>query len=128
MSKGANASARETWRHVREEPPTDHLVEANGLFGRKWHPVVLYHLLVAGPMGFAELEERIADVSSKMLSESLETLEEDLGLVDREIVSDRPLRVEYSLTARGAALEPVLEALLEWSRTHGGSPREDQDE
>jgi len=41
------------------------------------------------------------------------------GIVDREIVSDQPVRVRYSLTERGRALEPVVSAVLTWGATHG---------
>jgi len=81
--------------------------------GRKWHLRIVYHLLSDGPMGFSALNGSLDGVSSKMLSESLSALEEQ-RLVSREIVSDQPVRVEYSLTERGAALEPAVAALLRW--------------
>ena len=81
--------------------------------GRKWHLRIVYHLLRDGPMGFSALKHSLDGVSSKMLSESLSSLEEE-HLVAREIVSDQPVRVEYSLTERGAALERAVAALLRW--------------
>jgi len=86
--------------------------------GRKWHLRIVYQLLENGPMGFSELKSEVVGVSSKMLSESLTRLEDD-GLVDREIVSDQPVRVEYSLTERGRALEPVVSAVVEWGAEYG---------
>jgi len=87
------------------------------LLGRKWHLRIVYHLLEDGPLGFSALKDRLDGVSSKMLSESLSSLEDD-SLVDRNIVSDQPVRVEYSLTERGAALERVVEELLRWDAEH----------
>ncbi|WP_424017509.1 winged helix-turn-helix transcriptional regulator [Halorientalis pallida] len=84
--------------------------------GRKWHPVVVARLLDDGPMGFATLAESIAEVSNTVLSDSLEDLE-DSGVVDRRIVSERPLRVEYALTPRGESLEPVIDAMAAWGRS-----------
>ncbi|ACV11026.1 transcriptional regulator, HxlR family [Halorhabdus utahensis DSM 12940] len=81
--------------------------------GRKWHLRIVYHLLEAGPMGFSALKRVLDGVSSKMLSESLSALEAQ-RIVAREIVSDQPVRVEYSLTDRGSALEPAIAALLQW--------------
>ncbi|WP_135665841.1 winged helix-turn-helix transcriptional regulator [Halorhabdus rudnickae] len=81
--------------------------------GRKWHLRIVYHLLEDGPLGFSDLKGSLDGISSKMLSESLSSLEDE-RLVAREIVSDQPVRVEYSLTDRGAALEPAVEALLRW--------------
>jgi DNA-binding HxlR family transcriptional regulator len=86
--------------------------------GRKWHLRIVYRLLEDGPMGFSALKSAITGVSSKMLSESLTRLEDD-GLVDRAVVSDQPVRVEYSLTDRGRGLEPVVSAVIEWGTEHG---------
>ncbi len=86
--------------------------------GRKWHLRIVYRLLADGPMGFSALKDEVAGVSSKMLSESLTRLEEE-ELVDREIVSDRPVRVEYSLTERGRALEPVVSSVVTWGTEYG---------
>ncbi|RLM95281.1 helix-turn-helix domain-containing protein [Haloarcula sp. Atlit-7R] len=93
------------------------------LLGRKWHLRIVYHLLEDGPLGFSDLKSRLDGVSSKMLSESLSSLEDE-ALVTREIVSDQPVRVEYSLTERGSALEPVVEELLRWDAEH--SPAEEK--
>jgi DNA-binding HxlR family transcriptional regulator len=90
--------------------------------GRKWHLRIVYQLLENGPLGFSALKGEIVGVSSKMLSESLTRLEEE-GLVDREIVSDQPVRVEYSLTDRGRALEPVVSAVVTWGSEYGPEER-----
>lgn len=90
---------------------------AAAVLDRKWHPVILDRLLADGPQGFSRLEERIDDVSSTVLSDSLQALEDD-GVVERRVLEDRPLRVEYSLTERGRDLEPVIDALRAWGREH----------
>jgi DNA-binding HxlR family transcriptional regulator len=87
------------------------------LIGRKWHPVIVHRLLDCGPLGFNDLESEVDGISSKVLSDSLDDLEES-GVVNREIVSEKPVRVEYSLTERGADLEPVIEAMAEWGAEH----------
>jgi len=87
------------------------------VLGRKWHPVIVHELLETGPCGFNDLRASIDDISGKMLSESLKDLEER-GLVDREVVSDRPFRVVYDLTARGEALAPVIRAMVSWGSEH----------
>jgi DNA-binding HxlR family transcriptional regulator len=91
--------------------------------GRKWHLRIVYQLLHKGPMGFSALKSEVTGVSSKMLSESLTRLEDD-GLVDRAIVSDQPVRVEYSLTERGRALQPVVSAVVDWSAEYGPAEAE----
>jgi DNA-binding HxlR family transcriptional regulator len=94
------------------------------ILGRKWHPVIIHRLLREGPLGFNALKESVDGVSSKVLSDSLEDLEEH-GLVDREIVSEKPFRVEYSLTQRGHSLEPIITAMREWGEKHLTEPADD---
>jgi DNA-binding HxlR family transcriptional regulator len=98
--------------------PTDAFEDAHVLLGRKWHLRIVYHLLADGALGFSALKDSVVGVSSKMLSESLSTLE-DRGIVDREIVNEQPVRVEYSLTERGRALEPVVSAVVSWGHEYG---------
>jgi DNA-binding HxlR family transcriptional regulator len=90
----------------------------NDILGRKWHLRIVYYLLDSGPHRFSDLKDRVDGISSKMLSESLSRLEE-AGLVDRKVVAEKPLEVEYSLTEDGEALEPVVYGALEW--WHRGS-------
>jgi len=87
------------------------------LIGKKWHPVIVHRLLEYGPQGFNALKADIDGISSKILSDSLSDME-GARLVEREIVSEKPFRVEYSLTERGRELRPVSEAMREWGTTH----------
>lgn len=106
---------------ARTTPKTthqDHLVTASEVLGRKWQPVIVYTLLEHGPMGFAELDDRIGPISNKVLAENLADLEE-AGLLNREVIKTEPFRVRYTLTEDGKALEPVLEEIVEWGQNHG---------
>ncbi|MFC7132776.1 MULTISPECIES: winged helix-turn-helix transcriptional regulator [Salinibaculum] len=93
------------------------------LIGKKWHPVIVHRLLDEGPLGFNALQEAVDGISSKVLSDSLSDLEES-GLIARDIVSEKPFRVEYSLTARGTALRPVIEEMAAWGETYLKPPSE----
>jgi DNA-binding HxlR family transcriptional regulator len=93
------------------------------ILGKKWHPVIIHRLLESGPSGFNELKEAVDGISSKVLSDSLEDLG-DHGLVEREIVSEKPFRVRYSLTERGESLAPIIEAMKEWGEEHLMPPEE----
>ena len=95
------------------------------ILGRKWHPRIIYYLLEDGPLGFSGLKDRLNGISSKMLSESLSSLEEH-GLVARQIVSDQPVRVEYSLTERGVGIQPVIDEMFDWSEQYGLATGEEQ--
>jgi len=93
------------------------LVSMQDIVGRKWHPIIVYHLLTDGPLGFSALKECANGISSKMLSDSLDDLE-SAGLVDRTILRDRPVRVEYELTEEGQTLEPLIMEMVRWGTEH----------
>ena len=97
--------------------PQQAIRSMHDIVGRKWHPILIYHLLDDGPLGFSALKDRVDGISSKMLSESLDDLQ-TAGLVSRELLSDQPVRVEYSLTARGRALEPLVTEMVRWGSEH----------
>lgn len=84
--------------------------------GEKWTMLVLNDL-ADGHKRFGQLLKRIEGVSQKMLTQTLRSLERD-GLVVREVLSDRPIQVAYSLTPMGEALLPVAAALKRWVETH----------
>ena len=92
------------------------------IVGRKWHPILVYYLLTDGPLGFSALKSRVDGISSKMLSESLSDLE-DADLVTRDLLNDQPVRVEYTLTDRGEALEPLITEMVRWGSEHGEAAR-----
>lgn len=87
------------------------------MLGRKWKPVVVRRLLRDGPSRFNDIKDDVGDISNQALSNTLEELERT-GLVDRSVISERPQEVEYALTERGEALEPVLGALEAWGEVH----------
>lgn len=83
------------------------------LLGKRWTGLILYQLL-EGPQRFCELEGALP-VSGRLLSERLKDLEKE-GLVHRQVYTDAaPVRVEYSLTPKGQALESVLKGIESWS-------------
>lgn len=84
------------------------------LIGKKWHPVIIHRLLEVEPVGFNSLKDEVDGISSKVLSESLDDLQEK-NLVDREIVSEKPVRVKYTLTDKGRNLKPVIEEMKSWA-------------
>ncbi|MFA9516188.1 winged helix-turn-helix transcriptional regulator [Halopenitus sp. H-Gu1] len=96
----------------------------SSLIGKKWHPVIVHRLLEHGPSGFNELKEHVDGVSSKVLSDSLDDLEEK-HLVDRDVINEKPIRVKYSLTDHGRSLEPVIYAMRDWGLEHLEEPDTD---
>ena len=82
----------------------------------KWSLLVIYTLDRAGQnaVRFKELQRAIPDISQKMLTVTLRTLEED-GYVTRTVYPEVPPRVEYVLTARAHSLLPHINALIAWA-------------
>ena len=80
----------------------------------KWSLLVLYTLKPHEVMRFGQFRKAIPDISQKMLTSTLRTLEED-GFVTRRAYAEIPPRVEYSLTPRAHSLIPHLEALIGWA-------------
>ncbi len=86
-------------------------------FGDKWSMLVIILLGKEGTLRFNQLNNQIGDISQKMLTVTLRTLEAD-GLVSRKIYAEIPPRVEYSLTTIGKELIPHIENLTKWALKH----------
>ncbi|HIZ27000.1 helix-turn-helix domain-containing protein [Barnesiella sp. An55] len=86
----------------------------------KWALLVIYILSMSGKesMRFMELKQQMPDISQRMLTMTLRTLEDD-GYVSRTVFPEIPPRVEYALTARARSLTPILTHLLEWAMENG---------
>jgi DNA-binding HxlR family transcriptional regulator len=88
--------------------------KAIGILSQRWTGLVIYQLL-SGPKRFCALESSIG-ISGRVLSERLKDLENS-GIVKREVFPETPVRIEYSLTEKGQALEPILKEIQKWSQT-----------
>jgi DNA-binding HxlR family transcriptional regulator len=86
------------------------------VLGGKWKIVILWHL-IDKERRFGEFKHLIEGINQKMLTLHLRELEAD-GLIHREVYPEIPPRVEYSLTAYGRTLIPVLNAMAEWGQEH----------
>lgn len=82
----------------------------------KWSMLIIYTLNAHAdePLRFNALRKLIPDISQKMLTSTLRTLEED-GFVRRVVYTEVPPRVEYSLTDRSFTLIPIIEELIGWA-------------
>lgn len=84
------------------------------VIGGKWKGVILSRL-EDQTRRFNELKRTIPRITQRMLTTQLRELERD-KLIARKVYAEVPPRVEYSLTAKGRSLKPILKALLEWGR------------
>jgi DNA-binding HxlR family transcriptional regulator len=91
-----------------------HFHAAIELIGKRWTGAILC-ALTEGPLRFAELARAVPRLSDRLLSQRLRELEEE-GLVEREVEPGTPVRVTYSLTEKGAGLEPAIGELKAWAK------------
>lgn len=88
--------------------------KAMGMLSQRWTGLVIYQLLT-GSKRFCALESSIG-ISGRVLSERLKDLEHS-EIVKREVFPETPVRIEYSLTDKGLALEPIIKEIEKWSQT-----------
>lgn len=80
----------------------------------KWSLFVIHTLSQEEKMRFNEIQKKVDDISHRMLTVTLRSLEAD-GLVNREIYPEVPPRVEYNLTPLGQSLLEPIEGLVSWA-------------
>ena len=83
------------------------------LIGKRWTGAILL-VLMDGPCHFSQVRDLVPEISDRLLSERLKELEAE-GIVERRVIDGAPVRVEYSLTPKGRALEPVVHQLKAWA-------------
>jgi len=86
---------------------------ASELIGRRWTGAIIFCLLKS-KCRFATLRDAIPDITDRMLSDRLQELEQE-GIVERTVIPDMPVRVEYALTRKGRALGTAVDAIAEWA-------------
>ena len=86
-------------------------------FGDKWSILVIMVLKQNGVMRFNELNKAIPDISQKMLTVTLRTLEAD-GLLQRTVYAQVPPKVEYQITEMGLSLMNHISGLIDWAVEH----------
>lgn len=86
--------------------------KAMNLLSTRWVGLILFDLL-KGTKRFSEMETDLP-ISGRLLSERLKMLEKE-GIVKRKVYSEFPVRIEYSLSEKGKALEPVIKEIQAWA-------------
>ncbi len=111
----ADSSAREAAQAGRH-PCCTQYHRAIEMVGKRWTGAILL-VLMDGPLRFSEVKVLVPDLSDRLLSERLKELEVE-GIVERHVEGGQPVRVKYSLTPKGQALEPAVRALKAWANAH----------
>lgn len=91
----------------------------------KWAMLVLVTLHSNGTMRFNDIQKSIGEVSQRMLTVTLRSLEAE-GLIHRKVYPEVPPRVEYKLSERGESLMPLLQSLIDWALEHADAIMEDR--
>ena len=91
------------------------IANAARLLGDRWTLVILRDL-ADRPMRFSEIEESTGGISPRTLADRLRHME-SAGLITRESFREIPPRVQYTLTAKGEATLPVIDALRAFGDT-----------
>jgi DNA-binding HxlR family transcriptional regulator len=90
---------------------------ASELIGRRWTGAIIF-ILLRSRCRFATLREAIPAITDRMLSERLQELEDE-GIVERTVIPESPIRVEYALTRKGRDLGTAFEAIGAWAHKWG---------
>ena len=101
---------------IKKELPACPVETTLTLIGDKWKVLILRDLL-SGTKRFGELKKSIGNVSQKVLTAQLRTME-DSGLLTRTVYAEVPPRVEYTLTELGQSLRPILDAMWNWGEQY----------
>ena len=83
------------------------------LIGRRWNGAIVF-VLLRSRSRYSALREAIPGITDRMLSERLQELEHE-GIIERTVVPETPVRVEYALTKKGRALAAALNAVGAWA-------------
>ena len=86
---------------------------ASELIGRRWTGAIIF-VLLKSRCRFATLRDAVPDITDRMLSDRLQELEEE-GIIERTVVPETPVRVEYALTKKGRALASAINAITDWA-------------
>ena len=87
---------------------------ASELIGRRWNGAIIF-VLMESRCRFATLRKEIPDITDRMLSERLFELEQE-GIVERTVIPETPVRVEYALTKKGRELANAIDAIGDWAK------------
>ena len=86
------------------------------LIGDRWKVLIIRDLLT-GTKRFGELKKSVGDISQKVLTSNLRTMESN-GLLTRKVYPEVPPKVEYTLTKTGYSLKPILDSMALWGEDY----------
>ena len=101
---------------MRKELPACPVEITLMLISDRWKVLIIRDLL-GGTKRFGELKKSVGNISQKVLTANLRSMEED-GLLTRKVFPEAPPRVEYTLTETGYSLKPILDSMINWGTAY----------
>lgn len=92
------------------------------LISDRWKVLIIRDLL-GGTKRFGQIKKSVGNISQKVLTANLRSMEES-GLLIRKVYPEVPPRVEYTLTETGYSLKPILDAMVTWGTEYQQKRRE----
>ena len=83
------------------------------ILGKRWTGLIIRSLL-SGSKRFSDMQQIIPALSARMLTERFKGLEAQ-GIILRNVYPEMPVRIEYSLTAKGKDLEKSMDEIQKWA-------------
>ncbi|MFV3129089.1 winged helix-turn-helix transcriptional regulator [Niveispirillum sp. KHB5.9] len=118
-ARAAMGAKVEEWKKLGFDADACPVRDLLDRIGDRWS-ILLLSMLAPGPLRFNALARAVPDISKRMLSQTLRTLETD-GLIDRMVEATVPPRVTYSLTPLGAGFMGPLIGLINWAEANHGA-------
>ena len=100
-------------KETDKEKVCNKIEEAYHIIGKKWMCLIVSSLMKE-PKRFSEINSFIPELSKRMLTERMKELE-DCGIILRNVITERPIRTEYSLTKKGHHLGVALQPVEAWA-------------
>lgn len=98
------------------EPKIGCIASAMDIIGNKWTALILRDL-AEGCSRFCSLEKSVGRINPRTLSQRLDDLENH-GIITKTSYAEVPPRIEYTLTAKGRDLLPVLKQMAKWGNKY----------
>lgn len=101
---------------TKDELPACPVATTVQLIGSKWKLLIMRNLL-ARPWRFNELKKDLEEISQKVLTDSLRSMEAD-GIITRTVYPEVPPRVEYALSDLGESMRPIIMSMEAWGKAY----------
>ena len=87
------------------------------IFGGKWKSRIICVLASNGTIRYSAIRNELFNITDAVLAAMLKEMIAD-DIIDRKQYNEMPLKVEYSLTAKGESAVPILQSICQWSRAY----------